>query len=1130
MPLLLTLAALLAAAPELVVQTSHDYAPEVFALSPDGRTMAAANFAEHSVHLWDLATLQVVRVLPTGQQDRLVYSADGRFLAVLHGDGAQIFDVTDGRTLERGGASSSAGLAFDPDNGGFIFGDRHAKGAVLHYRFGQKSLFGAKVLETEPFDRLEAALGNGRALLVSATSLGLVELQTAKLLARVASPLSGKQDWAFTAGGRILMGISEEAIVLLDPATLQEKKRLPLPAGEGKEAPSVFRGLLGKHAFAAARGQLFRVDAESLALVSHRPGAGEQVVSHDGRIALAGHGNFSLKENATFTVLDGYTGRPLSSFGGSVSEAPRVQFDADGRLLWVSPAGQNGNQPAQGSSSRIIDLARASEVLNRPATLQALSPDGRHARMNDDQLVELATGKSVKLDFSRLLPDSHPERSMAFSPDSRWLAVHVRAFDPRNYAKKGEGVGLFDVKAGEAVFYAPGASQLEESFVFSPDSTRVAFSQGPKAFEIRELPSGKKLGEGQGGMPRAFSRDGSLLLLANEFRDPVGAVDGLTGAPRDMPPATVPRGDLPENTIQPLDLARRWDVRPWAQLRETLAGRRVAAASGDGKIAALPGYDGPIALVDVATGVERGVLRGHTGQIRGLTFSPDGRRLLSYGADRLTILWNVEKAAPIVTIAMAGQKYQAAEELALVTPEGYFMGQRAATRSIAVRIGMRAYPIGQFDTTLNRPDLVLQRLGQAPPETVAFYRAAHERRLAKLGLKEEAGLDYQLPEVRVVREQMPATTDAERLTLRVETDERGAPAVGFQVVANGVPLFGPLGDPGKPDGKAHLLDVLLAAGDNRLEVTAVDARGRESSPDWLNVRREAPAKKPHLYALMVGVSDYRDPAYKLRYAAKDAKDLLAQLQSGGRIAYAEVHGKALLDGEATRENIAAARAFLDQAAVDDVVLVFFAGHGLLDTKAGYFFATADMEFEQPASRGLSFDAMEGLVTGLRARHRLMLVDTCAAGETDEDEVARRSGAVAKGVQVASRGVKRKPAGGSASSAASGELLLTRELFSSLRRGSGATVIGSSSGVEYAFESAKLANGVFTHALLEKLKNQIAYENQVRVSRLQYDVIEKVTELTAGLQHPVARQANPEDDFVVWRTPEPPPRKARKKRR
>src|SRR5262249_58000335 len=55
---------------------------------------------------------------------------------------------------------------------------------------------------------------------------------------------------------------------------------------------------------------------------------------------------------------------------------------------------------------------------------------------------------------------------------------------------------------------------------------------------------------------------------------------------------------------------------------------------------ALASWDGSVELWDALSAKETRTLRGHTAQITGLTFSPDGRRLVSAGDDKLLKVWD----------------------------------------------------------------------------------------------------------------------------------------------------------------------------------------------------------------------------------------------------------------------------------------------------------------------------------------------------------------------------------------------------------------------------------------------------------------------------------------------------------
>lgn len=148
---------------------------------------------------------------------------------------------------------------------------------------------------------------------------------------------------------------------------------------------------------------------------------------------------------------------------------------------------------------------------------------------------------------------------------------------------------------------------------------------------------------------------------------------------------------------------------------------------------------------------------------------------------------------------------------------------------------------------------------------------------------------------------------------------------------------------------------------------------------------------------------------------------------------------------------------------------------------------------------------------------MVFLDACHSGEVDKDETTVVTASNTQHENVNARGFKTV-----SSSASKVDLQssfdLMKELFVDLQQSTGATVISSASGEEYAFESPQWNNGVFTYALITGLKNGSADKNKdgsIHVSEIQSYVYERVSALTNGKQNPTSRTENTENDFVVW---------------
>jgi hypothetical protein len=463
-------------------------------------------------------------------------------------------------------------------------------------------------------------------------------------------------------------------------------------------------------------------------------------------------------------------------------------------------------------------------------------------------------------------------------------------------------------------------------------------------------------------------------------------------------------------------------------------------------------------------------------------------------------------------------------EWILYTPDGYYASSKHGSKLVGwlindgIRNNPKFYPFDQFDLRLNRPDIVLTRLGGYPKKRIELLYKAYQKRLEKMGIAEDALTDnLNAPVVEI--DLVAVETTQKNIIFKVKANDKVSDLERLKVYVNDVPLYGSKGlsltaSPSKSLDKAVSLE--LTNGQNKIQVSVLNRAGVESFQETRYINFRGPVVKPNLYILAIGVSDYADNNFDLRYAAKDALDLTT-LYSSQTGKFGVVKTKTILDGDATLEQIKQAKIFLKESRVEDEIILFVAGHGLLDDNLDFYFATTDVDFANPAIRGLKYEELEGLLDDVRARKKLMLIDACHSGELDKEAVTVSAEPIAasKNDAVKSRGFKNLT---------SNDLGVTdifevmRMMFADLNKGSGAMVISSASGVEFAFENDVWKNGVFTYSLLEGLKTGNANFNKdsdIQVSELRDYVIKRVGELTNGKQTPTSRKENLEFDFKVW---------------
>jgi hypothetical protein len=235
------------------------------------------------------------------------------------------------------------------------------------------------------------------------------------------------------------------------------------------------------------------------------------------------------------------------------------------------------------------------------------------------------------------------------------------------------------------------------------------------------------------------------------------------------------------------------------------------------------------------------------------------------------------------------------------------------------------------------------------------------------------------------------------------------------------------------------------------------------------------------WAVVVGISSYEylPPAAQLHYAHRDAEDFAGFLRSYAGGALPADHIRLLENEQATFPEI---RAALDtwlvaSARPEDIVYVFFAGHGVMDDHDDGYFVAHDSDPQNLHATAIAFqDVDRTLSTRLRANLVVLVADACHTGRLGWSTYA-------PGVPSRASDPLAKIGQGDRSFL---KLLSTRPS-------------------EQSYEDQKFGggHGVFTYTLLEGLNGaaDLDGDHVVRASEAIDYLSRRVPELTGSLQHP-----------------------------
>jgi HEAT repeat protein len=286
----------------------------------------------------------------------------------------------------------------------------------------------------------------------------------------------------------------------------------------------------------------------------------------------------------------------------------------------------------------------------------------------------------------------------------------------------------------------------------------------------------------------------------------------------------------------------------------------------------------------------------------------------------------------------------------------------------------------------------------------------------------------------------------------------------------------------------------LQNGQNMIKISVVDIDGI-SQEEVLHVTKVK--ERGEIWAIVIGINQYQNTR-NLKYAVNDAQAFKDYLKD--YVGIPDEHIFYLANKDATKLKIGSllGTTIKRKASRDDTVIIFYAGHGAVETDSsnpdgdGFekYLLPYDANLNDLYTTSISMDEVRRIFARIHAERLIFIADTCYSGAS----------------------------GGRTMMATKTRANLSDKFYERISKGKGRVIISSCSANEISKEDDKLQHGVFSYYMLEGLKGRADQDGDgiITVSELFSYISRKVPQASAQDQHPV-KKGETEGELVIGRT-------------
>lgn len=672
-----------------------------------------------------------------------------------------------------------------------------------------------------------------------------------------------------------------------------------------------------------------------------------------------------------------------------------------------------------------------------------ISPDGRYALSGSfDHFILWDIFQGQKLQsFTHPKAFAGDTIAVAFSPDGKYFASGGQGTKLWDLATR-QQIRTFDDKRAVSIAFSPDGKYIlcggpaSGFFMDVPPSMKifdVATGKRTRDFEVQDnvwsvvySPDGKNVLSG--------SSDGKIDLWDTSFGKPIKTVEGSGGFLDSRVNSVSFSSDGGYVLSGGYDNSvRLWNAKSLTQIKTFkghtgLAGISSVAFSPSGKYALSGGFDSQVIIWDLASGSEWRNLAGHTGMYgTSAKFSPNGKYVISAG-DASTRIWDVSTGEEVASMIAFEDG-----EWIVTTSNGYYNSSPKGDQYLNVKVGGKDYTIEQLRESFYRPDLVKVALSGG-------------------SLRELKNVADVKPPPVVAIVDTPKSVDKSDAVITLKISDAGGGIGDIRLYLNGSVVMldstRALKIVASNQNEIYKTYKLkLSSGVNTIRAIAFNA---DNTMQSTNAIHEITASyniisKPSLYALVIGINEYKNPKLHLNFAVADATLFADTLEMGASPLFDKVEVKRLSSKkETTRENIMKELKAMQSLNPDDLFVLYVASHGTVDD-GEYFLITSNVgstRTERLKTDAIGQSVFTELIGNIPATKKLIIIDTCNAG------------ALGDAIQVAilTRGMSEDTA------------------MKILSRAVGSTILSASTSMQEALEGYQ-GHGLFTYVLAEGLKGK-----------------------------------------------------------